>query len=128
MTEPREPEEASGGQALAEVSLLSIGTGRNARTLGAENNDWGWLQWAPHFINLVLDGGSGVADYECRQLLGPRYHRLNPLLPERIDLDDVARVPRLAEIGSRVMLEATADWLRPEPEPGVSPRPFPGWL
>lgn len=121
-------EPATGGQALADASLLSIGTGRNARTLGAENNDWGWLQWAPHFISLVLDGGSGVADYECRQLLGPRYHRLNPLLPERIDLDDIAKVPRLAEIGSRVMLEATLDWLRPEPEPGVGPRAFPGWL
>jgi patatin-like phospholipase/acyl hydrolase len=121
-------EPSTGGQALADVSLLSLGTGRNTRTLGAQNNDWGWLQWAPHIINLVLDGGSGVADYECRQLLGPRYHRLNPLLPERIDLDDVGKVKRLAEIGSRVTLEATLDWLRPEPEPRVGPRKFAGWL
>jgi hypothetical protein len=121
-------EPTTGGQALAGVSLLSLGTGRNTRTLGAESNDWGWLQWAPHIISLVLDGGSGVADYQCRQLLGARYHRLNPLLPERIDLDDVAKVPRLAEIASRVTLDATLDWLHPEPEPVARPRAFPGWL
>jgi patatin-like phospholipase/acyl hydrolase len=119
-------EPTTGGQALADLSLLSLGTGRNARTLGAQNNDWGWLQWAPHFISLVLDGGSGVADYQCRQLLGPRYHRLNPLLPERIDLDDVVKVPRLAEIGSRVTLDATLDWLSPVPAAG--PAAFAGWL
>jgi uncharacterized protein len=65
----------------------------------------------------VLDGTSGIADYECRQLLGSRYHRLNPYLPERIDLDDVAKIPRLRDIAERVMLEPTLDWLQPEREP-----------
>lgn len=106
-------EPTTGGQALADVSLLSIGTGRNARHLAAQSNDWGWVQWAPHIIEIVLDGTSGVADYECRQLLGQRYHRLNPLLPERINLDDVEKIPRLAEIAARVSLDATIDWLRP---------------
>jgi len=117
----------TGGQALPDVSLLSVGTGRNARHLTAQNNDWGWLQWAPHIIEFVLDGTSGVADYECRQLLGERYHRLNPLLPERINLDDVGKIPQLAEIASRVMLEDTLAWLRPAPEPARIALRLAGW-
>mgnify|MGYP006172903089 CR=1 FL=1 len=60
------------------------------------------MDWTPNFDgtleepvllpaqlpNLLLNGTSGIADYECRQLLGGRYHRLNPYLPERIDLDE----------------------------------------
>ena len=41
----------------------------------------------------------------------------NPFLPERIDLDDVAKIPRLRDIAERVMLEPTLDWLQPEREP-----------
>ncbi len=115
----------TGGQVLGNVSVLSVGTGRNARYVPAQDADWGWVQWAPHIIDLVLDGTSGVADYECRQLLGPRYHRLNPFLPERIDLDDVAKIPRLREIAERVMLEPALDWLRPAREPGRTPTPSP---
>jgi len=117
----------TGGQALTEVSVLSVGTGRNTRYLSAQENDWGWVQWAPHIINIVLDGTSGVADYQCRQLLGERYHRLNPLLPERINLDEVGKIPRLAEIANRVSLEATLDWLRPAAGPHLGPPRFPGW-
>jgi patatin-like phospholipase/acyl hydrolase len=110
-------EPTTGGQVLSDITLLSVGTGRNNRYLPAQDNDWGWMQWAPHIIDLVLDGTSGIADYECRQLLGSRYHRLNPYLPERIDLDDVAKIPRLRDIAERVMLEPTLDWLQPEREP-----------
>jgi uncharacterized protein len=106
----------TGKQALADITLLSLGTGRNNRSIPAQTNDWGWVQWAPHIINIVLDGTSGIADYECRQLLGDRYHRLNPYLPERIDLDDVSKIPRLREIGERVMLEPTLEWLTPTRE------------
>ncbi len=115
-------EPSTGGQNLADITLLSVGTGRNNRYLAAQNNDWGWAQWAPHIISIVLDGTSGIADYECRQLLGSRYHRLNPNLPERIDLDAVAKIPRLRDIAERVMLEPTLDWLTPIREPFGAPR------
>ena len=121
-------EPTTGRQAQSDVTLLSVGTGRNNRYLTAQDNDWGWLQWAPHIIDIMLDGNSGVADYECRQLLGERYHRLNPLLPERINLDDIGKVPRLAEIGERVPLEPTLDWLHPEPEPRAGRSRFAGWV
>lgn len=121
-------EPTTGRQAQSDVTLLSLGTGRNNQFLAAQDSDWGWLQWAPHIIDIMLDGNSGVADYECRQLLGDRYHRLNPLLPERINLDDIGKVARLAEIGERVPLEATLEWLHPEPEPRAGRQRFAGWV
>ncbi len=121
-------EPTTGGQALADVSLLSLGTGRNNQFLSVQNSEWGWVQWAPHIIDIMLGGTSGVADYECRQVLGPRYHRLDPLLPETINLGDVDKIPRLAEIAERVMLEATIDWLKPAAQPGAAAPAFPGWF
>ena len=121
----------SGGQKLAEISLLSLGTGRGNQFLTTQNADWGWAQWAPHIIDIMLGGTSGVAEYECRQLLGARFHRLDPLLPEAIGLGDVGKIPRLVEIAERAMLEATIDWLKPNvpgAPKGLSAPAFRGWF
>ena len=121
-------EPSTGGQNLADISLLSLGTGRGNQFITTQDADWGWVQWAPHIIDIMLGGSSGVAEYECRQLLGPRFHRLDPLLPETINLGDVAKIPRLVEIAERVMLEATIDWLKPNVQPGPNGPAFHGWF
>jgi len=118
----------TGGQALADVSLLSLGTGRGNQFLTTQDADWGWVQWAPHIIDIMLGGSSGVAEYECRQLLGPRFHRLDPLLPETIGLGDVAKIPRLVDIAERVMLETTIDWLKPSAPAAAGGKTFRGWF
>ena len=118
----------TGGQNLADISLLSLGTGRGNQFLTAQNADWGWVQWAPHIIDILLGSSSGVAEYECRQLLGARFHRLDPLLPESIGLGDVNKIPRLVEIAERVMLEATIDWLKPNSAVSAEGKGFRGWF
>ncbi|HID21946.1 MAG TPA: hypothetical protein EYP14_06050 [Planctomycetaceae bacterium] len=65
--EPRPPLEA--------VVLLSLGTGRNLQYLRGKTLDWGYAQWVRPLINLIFDGTAGIADYQCRQMLGQRYHR-----------------------------------------------------
>ena len=120
-------EPRTGKQSLDSISLLSLGTGRNPQFMTQQNSNWGWLQWAPHIIDIILSGASGVADYECRQLLAARYHRLDPLLPESIGLDAVDKIPRLVEIAQRVMLETTLDWLKPVAGAGAAVAAFPGW-
>ena len=119
-------EPTTGQQNLADIQLLSLGTGRGNQFLTTQNADWGWVQWAPHIINIMLGASSGVAEYECRQLLGARFHRLDPLLPETIGLDDVSKIPRLVEIAERVMLETTIDWLKPAA--ALGPGAFAGWF
>jgi patatin-like phospholipase/acyl hydrolase len=102
----------TGKQQLDDVVLLSLGTGRSVRHLQAENADWGVLPWAYPLIHLILEeGSSGTADYQCRQILGDRYYRLNPVLPEPIALDDVDLIPRLKDVAERADLTEVLEWL-----------------
>lgn len=102
----------TGQQRLADIRLLSIGTGFNPKYLSAQSDDWGLVQWAPHLVSLMLEGSMGLADYQCRQLLGRRYHRLNPVLPVPIGLDDVGQIPLMKTIASQYDLGEARTWLK----------------
>jgi hypothetical protein len=101
----------TGGQALDDIVMLSFGTGFNPSYLAGQESDWGLLQWARPVFDIILDGSTGVADYQCARLLGTRYHRLNPILPGPIGLDDISQVPLLKQIGEQTDLTSTLDWL-----------------
>ncbi len=98
---------------LDEVVLLSLGTGTSLQYLKGRRLNWGYAQWAKPLVSLMLDGVAGIADYQCAQILGPRYHRLAPVFPAgtTIAMDGVAKVPYMEEFAAAVGLDATADWL-----------------
>ena len=64
-----------------DIALLSIGTGKSLVRIEGKNLDWGYAQWARPIIDMMLDGVMGVADYQCRQILGGNYFRLAPVFP-----------------------------------------------
>ncbi|MGH8273611.1 MAG: patatin-like phospholipase family protein [Gammaproteobacteria bacterium] len=98
--------------ALADLEVLSLGTGLSPLHLGAEARDWGLAQWARPMLGLMLDGGVEMVDYQCRLLLGPRYHRLNPWIDgEPIRLDDIEAFARLAAAAEAADLAPTLAWL-----------------
>jgi uncharacterized protein len=101
----------TGGQEVETVVLLSIGTGFNPHFLVAEDAAAGLLQWAPHLVNLMLEGGSGLADYQCRQVLDERYLRLNPLLPRPIGMDAVDQISTLKRIAYQYDLSQANAWI-----------------
>jgi uncharacterized protein len=103
---------STGGQQLNDVVLLSLGTGINRHYLTSENGDWGLANWAPHMVNLMLEGSAGLADYQCRQVLGDQYHRINPVLPIPIDMDKIRFIPQLLETANSVNLDATIAWIQ----------------
>ena len=103
---------ATGGQQLADVRLLSLGTGWMPRYLNGQNQNWGFLQWAFPLIPILLESSEGVSDYQCQRILGRQYHRLGPLLPTRIDLDDVYQIDYLIELAEQVNLNATVTWIQ----------------
>lgn len=102
----------TGGQTLEKVVLLSMGTGYNPHYIEVQEGDWGMAQWAPHIIELMLEGSSGLADYQCRQLLAERYWRVNPRLPFAIPMDGVDKMPLMEEIAHYFDLAPTLAWLR----------------
>lgn len=101
----------TGGQHASYIALLSLGTGANPRYLETVDGDWGYVQWAKPLLNIVFEGGSGIAHYECRQILGKRYHRLNPVLPHPIGLDAADKISELEAVASREHLDETSAWI-----------------
>ncbi len=75
----------------AEVMLLSLGTGEQARQRRWEEiKDWGLADWARPILDVVFDGISDAVDYQLRHALGEgRYWRLQVVLDRaNDDLDD----------------------------------------
>jgi patatin-like phospholipase/acyl hydrolase len=102
---------ATGGQNLKDIRLLSVGTGNNPAFLNPSTDEWGLVQWAPHLITLMLDGSGGLADYQCAQVLGRHYFRLNSLLPMEISLDRVDQIPLMKQIVAQQDLSAVFAWV-----------------
>jgi hypothetical protein len=100
--------------ALADVVLLSMGTGSSLISLKGEDLDWGIAQWAPSLLGIMLDGTIGIADYQCRQLLRARYHRLAPAFApgEAFPLDCLDRIPEMVAFAEKVDIAPAAKWLR----------------
>jgi patatin-like phospholipase/acyl hydrolase len=102
---------------LSDVVLLSLGTGTCLLYIEGKELDWGYTQWAKQLVTLMLDGTSGIADYQCNQILGDRYHRMAPVFPPNISIpmDAVDRIPYMVEFAEshkHVDLTATIKWLK----------------
>lgn len=99
--------------ALSDVRLLSLGTGQSLLRVEGDH-DWGYAQWAKPLVDLLLDGVGGIADFQCRQLLRDRYHRVAPIFPPNvaIDMDAVDKVPQMVAFAQTVDIAPTVAWLR----------------
>jgi patatin-like phospholipase/acyl hydrolase len=101
---------STGRQSLGRVTVLSIGTGIRPKWVEGFNENWGYAQWAPHLINIFMDGVSGVADYQCQQVLGPRYLRINVVFGRDVSLDAVNEIPYMAELADIENIGGAKEW------------------
>lgn len=77
-----------------DVVMVSLGTGQLTRPLPwAKVKDWGLLQWARPIIDVIFDGVADTVDFQARQILGDRYHRIQAKLVDGAsdDLDDASQ-------------------------------------
>lgn len=102
--------ESSGAPNSGERQGLLSWLPRTLDRLGFE----GWSQLLARHVYLpdfMLQGSVDIIDLQCADLLGPRYHRVRPELPELDLLATVALPPAVL----RRRLDAAADrWLRPD--------------
>jgi len=96
---------------LENIQLLSLGTGRSCRWVEGENHDWGAAQWAPYILFISPEGSVEMTDFQCRQILGDRYFRLNPILTDKVPLDGWERVPELVQIAREEDLVPMNRWI-----------------
>jgi patatin-like phospholipase/acyl hydrolase len=99
---------------LDDVSLISFGTGTSRVFIKGKTLDWGYARWAKPLVSLMLDGVAGIADFQCRQILGRRYHRLAPVFPAgtSVPMDAVDRIDYMIDFARGVRIEPTVEWIQ----------------
>jgi patatin-like phospholipase/acyl hydrolase len=114
LAQTQDPRTHAAGPALSEVTLLSLGTGKPLEYIAGLTHDWGYVQWIEPLIDIMLDGVASIADYQCKQLLTERYHRLAPVFPPGviIDMDEVQRIPEMLTFARNVDLTGTVEWIK----------------
>jgi hypothetical protein len=101
---------------LGDIRLLSVGSGEDTVRLGGSGGDWGWVRWARPLIRMLVESTVAVPDYQCRQLLGDGYCRLNARFAEGAGpaIDDVSSATALENLAWTAMsadVGASAAWL-----------------
>jgi patatin-like phospholipase/acyl hydrolase len=99
---------------LEDIVLLSLGTGTSLQYVKGRSHDWGYAQWVRPLVSLMLDGTAGIADYQCQQILGERYHRLAPVFPVGVTvaMDHVDKIPYMIEFADSLPIDETITWLK----------------
>lgn len=99
------------GANLDDIRLLSISTGRLSQGIDGETLDWGLTKWIRYATNMAMEGTVDVSHYQCSRVLKNHYFRIDPVLPKRINLDDVSEVRDLIQIADEVELSNAEHWL-----------------
>ncbi|MGV8075318.1 MAG: patatin-like phospholipase family protein [Syntrophobacteraceae bacterium] len=99
---------------LDELVMLSLGTGVSLTYIKGKTLDWGYAQWIKPLINVLMDGVAGISDYQAKQLLGDRYHRLQIVFDpsETIAMDAVDKLDRMDQIAGGYNLDITVQWIK----------------
>ena len=95
---------------IADVRVLSLGTGDFPASIdlqGDDNADWGIRQWAPHLLDMLIDASSVNVDMNLRLLMNANYHRLDPVLPWRINLDNTDAMDELVKAADEADVEVS---------------------
>lgn len=100
---------------LPDLFVLSVGTGRVPTYIDGSSLDWGLAKWAPYLVDLSQEAPADMADYECRQILGERYYRVQPTLSRAVALDDPKESGFLEEVAReeeiKEMIDGVASWV-----------------
>ena len=99
---------------FSDVVLLSLGTGMSLTYLEGRNLDWGMGQWVKPLISILMDGISGIADFQCSKLLKEKYHRLAPVFPPgvKIDMDAVEHISLMIDFANDLDISETVKWIK----------------
>lgn len=97
---------------LEDIYILSLGTGEKPQELDKPaDSSLGIYQWLPHLIDILFDANEEATSQSCHEILGDRFHRVQPLLDREIPLDSAASYNELCTIASEVDLSGTISWI-----------------
>jgi patatin-like phospholipase/acyl hydrolase len=101
-----------GRQDLGSLRVFSLSSGNNPQWISGKTLDWGFAQWAQPMTSLMIDANVGIADYQCRQILGEKaYFRFDNAMPSRIATDDSERLDELMRWAREADISETSAWI-----------------
>jgi len=95
---------------LADISLLSVGSGETYKFIRDPNHNFGLLDISK-IVDIILGGTESVPDYQCRVLLGDRYMRISPCDPKGVEMDDYGKVAYLRRLAVDYDLNECEKWI-----------------
>ncbi|MEW6624950.1 MAG: patatin-like phospholipase family protein [Bacillota bacterium] len=108
-----------GNQKLANIHLLSIGTGIFPYKTLPTTASWGIYQWtfyqpAPFpLLKVMIKGKGDIESYFISEVLGKKqFLRINPVLGKPIALDDYREIPDLINFGQGLELSQEMEWIK----------------
>lgn len=116
--DPRNTENSQNGQrpSIEDCWVLDFGTGDPPpKKKPKRSREWnyGKAQFAAKLIpGIFLDGLHGAIEFSLKTILGERYHLVNFDMDRDIEMDDIEARPELVEIGKKMGLMYTVNWLR----------------
>jgi hypothetical protein len=98
---------------LKDLVLLSVGTGMSLTYLKGDRLDWGVVQWARPLLNILMDGVADIADFQCCQILGERYERLQTIFmqDDKLPLDGVKKLSSMISYAKATQTAGTVNWI-----------------
>jgi len=98
---------------LEDISLLSIGAGVTLQYIDEKNADWGGANWLSPLLDILMEGVTGISDYQAKQLLGDRYDRIQVYLQSEdgIELDSIDKIQKMQEIANELDISKTVKWV-----------------
>lgn len=96
---------------FSDIVMLSVGTGTIVSRIEGKRHDWGYGQWLQPMIRIMFDGASEVTDYQCRQFLNDRYHRIDYKFSpdDAIAVDDYSKTDKIIDIAQTRMSRQTEE-------------------
>ena len=102
-----------------DIVLLSLGTGKvshhfedDTKEYCGHTHDWGYQQWLPNMSTVIWDTMIDKSLFISSSLLGERFHRVNPVLPTDLALDDPNHLPDISQIAEEHDLFETFGWIQ----------------
>jgi patatin-like phospholipase/acyl hydrolase len=99
---------------LADLRLLSIGSGQRIAYLAGEEHNWGVVQWGANILPILMEGSQETTHFQCAQLLEEwQYSRIQPTFARDYRMDSVDRIPEMIDFALKsVNLTRAIDWVR----------------
>merc|ERR1712173_362724 len=95
--------------------MVSISTGHSQALIPnsyLQDQDWGLVGWAPWLVPVWMSSAEENQTDQAKTLLGNRYIRIDPFLPENIPIDDATSFPELIKIAEEYDLTNFYQWLK----------------